>query len=593
MGIGLSKERWRNVSAAALPGPRRSAGVQLNVRGVTTDCSAISSDALAGRTMRKIGTAQRPVLEEAGCKMAILAGSRIAANAGDVSSAAPCGSAARPVREPRSLTILPRAESGRANVGRLRQAGGAESPVKVLLRHLEPITWAYFDFLLVNGFTWLWYVLMVSGRPTYAWVFGPWMTGLIFGSCITLAGLVFGLYERKTLCARTRILVRSALTVGAGLVLAYACIFLFFYGSASRWLGLAVGAMYCATALPLRLVAHGAVVSRSRRALCVGYEASIRKLAAFLERAVRPPVRIVGYVDVARESGRSGSGGAGCSPEEGGARLPRLGRIEDIGTVLVRHQIDEVIVGSEVTARPDVGHAVLACLDHRCRVTDQPTFVEKLLGEVPAENIDAQWFLLADVQGSGGYETAKRVVDVVVAVVGLAVALLLWLPIVLAIRLESRGPALFRQKRVGLHGREFTLFKFRTMRLDAEQQGARWAERNDPRVTRVGRWLRLTRLDELPQLWNILRGEMSIVGPRPERPEFVEQLSRVIPNYRQRHLIKPGLTGWAQIHLGYGATVDDARRKLGFDLYYLKHRSIDLDLSILIRTLGTFLLGAR
>jgi exopolysaccharide biosynthesis polyprenyl glycosylphosphotransferase len=516
--------------------------------------------------------------------MAVLAGSQITVDQEEARPVAPSGGCA-------ARAAARAVDPARSALAEVRRSAAPESPFKLLLRHLEPTTWAYFDFVLVNVITWLWHQLVVSGHPGYAWVFGPWLSGLIFGSSITLAGLVFGLYERKTLCARSRILVRSSLTLGLGLILAYACILLFFYGMTSRWLGVAVGVLYAATALPLRLVAHEAVVSRSRRALCVGCEASIRKLVALLDHAVRPPVRIVGFVDAPPAGGEARAEPLPLVSCRG--RLPRLGALGEIDAVLARHQIDEVIVGTEVTARPEVGQAVLACLDHRCRVTDQPTFVEKLLGEVPAENIDAQWFLLADVQGSGGYETAKRMVDVLTALAGLAVALVLWAPIALAIRLESRGPALFKQKRVGLHGRVFTIHKFRTMGLDAERLGARWADRNDPRVTRVGRWLRLTRLDELPQLWNVLRGDMSIVGPRPERPEFVEQLSRLIPNYRQRHLIKPGLSGWAQIHFGYGATVDDARRKLCFDLYYLKHRSIDLDFAILIRTLGTFLLGAR
>jgi exopolysaccharide biosynthesis polyprenyl glycosylphosphotransferase len=523
--------------------------------------------------------------------MAILASSQIAAS---LTTAPPSVVAEPPAKAPRPPAVANAAEPARAALQSLRQPNKPESPLRLLLRHLEPTTWAYFDFVLVNGITWLWHELMVSGRPGYAWVFGPWLSGLVFGSGITLAGLVFGLYERKTLCARSRIFVRSALTLGGGLILAHACIFLFFYGSTSRWLGLAVAALYSGMALPLRLVAHEAVVSRRRRALCVGCEASVLKLAALLKRSVRPPVQIVGYVDVAPHADHAAVNALDRRAADGRASRPqRLGAVANIGAVLVHHQVDEVIVGPEVRARPDVGQAVLACLDHRCRVTDQPTFVEKLLGEVPAENVDAQWFLVADVQGSGGYETAKRIVDVLAALAGLALTLALWPLIALAIRLESRGPALFRQRRVGLHGRVFTIFKFRTMRLDSERLGARWADRNDPRVTRVGRWLRLTRLDELPQLWNVLRGDMSIVGPRPERPEFVDQLSQLIPNYRQRHLIKPGLTGWAQICFGYGATVDDARRKLCFDLYYLKHRSIDLDFAILIRTLGTFLLGAR
>jgi lipopolysaccharide/colanic/teichoic acid biosynthesis glycosyltransferase len=197
------------------------------------------------------------------------------------------------------------------------------------------------------------------------------------------------------------------------------------------------------------------------------------------------------------------------------------------------------------------------------------------------------------VQASGGYEALKRVIDVAAALAGLLITGSLFPLIAAAIRVESRGPSIYRQQRVGVHGRVFTLFKFRTMWQDAEANGARWAAPGDPRVTRFGRLLRRTRIDELPQLWNVLRGDMSLVGPRPERPEFVERLAQAIPHYRERNLIKPGLTGWAQIQYGYGASVEDARRKLCYDLYYLKHRCTDFDFAVIFRTIGTFLLGAR
>ena len=467
------------------------------------------------------------------------------------------------------------------------------SSLATLLRHLAPTTWAYFDFLLVAAAACVSRYVLVAGNPGYAWVTGPWVSGVVFGACITTAGLVFGLYERKTLCARSRILVRTMLATGLGLALAYACMFLFFSGETTRWLGLLVGAVYAAVGVPIRLLAHETVASRRRRVLCVGTNDSIRKVVSILAHTLRPQVQIVGHVNIPSETGWDEPLVQDESEGEFQRLCPHLGSLGEMEEVLAYHAIDEVIVGAELSADAAVGEAVMACLDRRCRVTDQPTFVEKVLGEVPAGDIDAQWFLLADVQTSGGYETVKRMLDVLAAVIGLVLTLPLWALVAAGIRLDSRGPVFFRQQRVGLHGRPFTIYKFRTMRLDAERHGARWASKNDSRVTGFGRFLRLTRLDELPQLWNILRGEMALVGPRPERPEFVEQLSRVIPHYRQRHLIKPGLTGWAQIYFGYGATVDDARRKLCFDLYYLKYRSIDLDFAIVIRTIGTFLLGAR
>ena len=178
-------------------------------------------------------------------------------------------------------------------------------------------------------------------------------------------------------------------------------------------------------------------------------------------------------------------------------------------------------------------------------------------------------------------------------------ALVICLPfipfIILAVRLSSPGPIFFSQTRVGLHGELFTLYKFRTMRQDAEAQGAVWAVKDDARVTPIGMFLRKTRIDEIPQLWNVLRGDMAFVGPRPERPEFVQWLSQEIPFYDLRHLIRPGITGWAQVRYRYGASLEETKRKLEYDLYYVKHLSIGLDLLIMFETIKTIILrrGAR
>jgi lipopolysaccharide/colanic/teichoic acid biosynthesis glycosyltransferase len=183
-------------------------------------------------------------------------------------------------------------------------------------------------------------------------------------------------------------------------------------------------------------------------------------------------------------------------------------------------------------------------------------------------------------------------VDVIGAAVGLALALPAMILLAVLVAATSRGPILYRQRRVGLHGRVFTVRKFRSMREDAEAvSGAVWAGENDARVTRVGRFLRSSHLDELPQLWNILVGDMSLVGPRPERPEFVTELTRLIPFYRQRHVVRPGLTGWAQVCYSYGASVDDSMHKLQYDLFYIKHMSLALDGYTLLRTVKRVVQG--
>lgn len=220
---------------------------------------------------------------------------------------------------------------------------------------------------------------------------------------------------------------------------------------------------------------------------------------------------------------------------------------------------------------------------------------EELWERTPITMDDHGWFLQQDQvlpSRSLTYQGAKRLFDLTVASVGLIVTAPIMLLVTIAVRATSPGPALFRQTRVGLWKDPFTIYKFRTMRTDAEKHGAQWACKNDPRVTPIGGFLRKTRLDELPQLWNVLTGSMSIVGPRPERPEFNAKLESTIPYYDLRHLVKPGITGWAQVRYPYGASVEDAIAKLEYEIYYIKNASMRFDLRIAMRTLGT-LIGLR
>jgi exopolysaccharide biosynthesis polyprenyl glycosylphosphotransferase len=223
-------------------------------------------------------------------------------------------------------------------------------------------------------------------------------------------------------------------------------------------------------------------------------------------------------------------------------------------------------------------------------IVDFTHLYEEVTGKIPSSLINEGWFVgSVRAFNRGGFELAKRLLDVAMAII-LAIPTLLCLPLVAAaIKLESPGSVLFCQRRVGRDGRVFSVLKFRTMVTDAERNGAQWAIPEDPRVTRVGRLLRKTRIDELPQLWNVLIGEMSLVGPRPERPEFVQELSKRIRFFGARSMVRPGLTGWAQINFGYGSTESDALEKLQYDLYYIKNRSITLDLIILLKTASTIL----
>ncbi len=225
-------------------------------------------------------------------------------------------------------------------------------------------------------------------------------------------------------------------------------------------------------------------------------------------------------------------------------------------------------------------------------IEDATTLIERLSGKMALEGLNPSTFIFTrGIKIHSWRRVTERAVSIGIALAGLIVCLAVIPFLVLAVRVSSPGPIFFRQTRVGIRGRRFSLFKFRTMRQDAEKNGAVWATKNDSRITSIGKMMRRTRLDEIPQLWNVLCGDMEFVGPRPERPEFVEWLSKEIPFYELRHMIRPGLTGWAQVRYRYGASLEETKRKLEYDLYYLKHKSISLDLLIIFETVKTILLG--
>jgi sugar transferase (PEP-CTERM system associated) len=233
-------------------------------------------------------------------------------------------------------------------------------------------------------------------------------------------------------------------------------------------------------------------------------------------------------------------------------------------------------------------------LDLRLRgvvIEDASFLTERLLGKLSLDGLNPSTLIFThgfNVKSS--QQVLRRLVSFSVSLAGLVLCLPILPFLIIAVRLSSPGPIFFRQVRVGLRGKPFEVIKFRTMCHDAEKNGAQWAKKNDSRVTRVGRLMRKTRLDEIPQLWNVLKGDMGFVGPRPERPEFVDWLSSEIPFYELRHIIRPGLTGWAQVRYGYGATLEETKHKLEYDLYYVKHMSVGLDLLVIFETVKTILL---
>jgi sugar transferase (PEP-CTERM system associated) len=224
-------------------------------------------------------------------------------------------------------------------------------------------------------------------------------------------------------------------------------------------------------------------------------------------------------------------------------------------------------------------------------IENSSTLMERLSGKLPLDGLNPSTLIFTEgFRMNTSQQLFRRLLSLAVSFIGLLLCLPILPFIILAVRLSSPGPILFSQTRVGQRGRLFTAYKFRTMWKDAEAQGAVWAAKDDPRVTAIGRFLRSTRIDEIPQLWNVLRGDMAFVGPRPERPEFVQWLSQEIPFYDLRHMIRPGITGWAQVRYRYGASLEETKHKLEYDLYYVKHQSIGLDLLIMFETVKTILL---
>ena len=246
---------------------------------------------------------------------------------------------------------------------------------------------------------------------------------------------------------------------------------------------------------------------------------------------------------------------------------------------------DLVVLGNDLYSNKDLADGIFSHLPLGLNYMNFTDFYEDLYRKFPIEFVNEMWLLRRLGQRIDISEYTKRMFDLVFSALGLLITILMFPFIALAIKLTSRGPIFYKQERVGAEGKLFRLYKFRTMRIDAEANGAQWAEKHDPRITTFGRFLRYTHIDESPQCFNILKGDISFVGPRPERPEFVKLLEKEVPFYDVRYFIKPGLTGWAQVNYDYGSSIDDAKEKLQYDLYYISHRSISLDIAILVNTI--------
>jgi len=319
-----------------------------------------------------------------------------------------------------------------------------------------------------------------------------------------------------------------------------------------------------------------------RRILLIGAGQAGQTLAELYESLPTRSFTIIGFVDDDKQKLRKKYHG-----------LQVLGPSDYLLNLIDAYHISDIVVAINGEIRGETFQSILDAQERGVEVTRMPILYEEMTGRVPIHHLESDWIIRSfvdEVRVSGFYELAKRLLDILGGLAGMVILLLFFPFISLAIFLNSGRPILYSQTRLGRGASKFTIYKFRTMRQDAEQDGeARLAEKNDPRVTKVGEFLRRTRLDELPQFWNVLRGEMSLVGPRAERPELVAAFQKQVPFYRARLLVKPGLTGWAQINYGYYASVTEMSVKLEYDLYYIKHRTLAMDFQIILRTIGTVL----
>jgi len=416
---------------------------------------------------------------------------------------------------------------------------------------------------------------------------GVMIPALSFAALMVVINVAFGLYSRREPSSFGAVLGRSLLSISIGVPLAYLIFAVLPNGLVAQ---AAIGYMLLYALAALILARQAAFSARStrmgaRRVLIVGAGPEARAVEQALTSLGFPQFEVVGFFPVG-------------SPDKDVISADRLfARTAHITNLVEALEVREVIVAQwDQRGGKLPMDDLLECRVRGVPVTDLAVFYERTRGEVPIESIKASHLIYGDGFAQGmGRRIVKRSFDFLASAALFAVSFPIMAVTAVVIRLESPGPVIYRQERVGRGGRVFTCLKFRSMGVDAERNGPVWAQATDARVTRVGRFIRKTRIDELPQLWNVLRGEMSFVGPRPERPVFVDQLRAKIPFYEVRHSVKPGLTGWAQVRYSYGASVEDACRKLQFDLYYVKNNSLFLDILILLETVRVVLFreGAR
>lgn len=398
-----------------------------------------------------------------------------------------------------------------------------------------------------------------------------------------LLGAYFNdLYSEIKVISRLRLVQQYCLVLGLAFLAQALMGYIYPFLIVGRW-QMMIGSAFALVLLPLWRMLYGLVVLQvwyRERILFLGANANVRTIALTMQERPHLAMASVGYLAPEPTSDAPGLG-------------PWLGDLAQLNQSFETLKPDLIVVGLDERRGLMPVNDLLALRLRGAAIEYASSLYERVMWRVPVDALRPSHLIFSSELGPNRRNMLlQRGYSYLIAICGLVLTLPLLIAVWLAVRLSSKGPAIYRQRRVGLNGKVFEVFKFRSMFVDAEARtGAVWAVKNDPRITPVGRWLRKLRLDELPQFFNVLRGEMSIVGPRPERPEFVRVLTEQIPFYGQRHTILPGITGWAQINHKYGDTIEDTVTKLEFDLFYLKNLSLSLDLYVIFHTVKVMLLS--
>jgi len=403
------------------------------------------------------------------------------------------------------------------------------------------------------------------------------MAAAVQAALVVSLHFMSGSYDRSLIRSPRKLLARVLVVSALATVTTVGLFYVLYFEAIGRWVAGLIFVFSALGSLTPRNLLSAAIRRRPRRTVFLGDSAPVRETMVALRERFSTLYEVVDL-----------------RMTDGPLVMPLGGDIEPLAVLCRDLGIDEIVLSTTGRATDQDLGAALACASYGCHIRTAADFYEELFRRVPlSSEITLGWLFAFGWDSTNHFRAAvKRVTDVLLAVVVFVCTLPVWVVVPLLIKIFDSGPVLYRQTRVGHHSRPFRILKFRTMIVDSDREST-WTLSDDPRATSLGRWLRRYRLDEIPQLLNIIRGEMSFVGPRPERPEITRQLEQELPYYAFRHLVRPGLTGWAQVNYGYGASVEDARVKLEYDLYYVRHASLSTDLAIVLRTMTSFAKGGR